>query len=394
MSILFSSIKIGNVQVKNRFIHSGTYEAMASPKGEVTDQLLERYRVLAKGDIGIIIPGFTYVHPFGRAFPFQTGIYNDELIYGLRRLTDVVHEEGGKIMLQLAHAGRQTKKSLIGRQPMGPSGFDRDPVNMVKPVAMTEGEIQEVIYAFGEAAKRAVAAGVDGIQLHGAHGYLINQFISPYFNRRKDNWGGSDEKRFRFLKEVILITKNNVPDGMPILVKLSTNDFTPKEGVTPDLAVRYAKWLTELQIHGLELSCGSSIYSFMNMCRGDVPVDDFVSGFPWWKKPIGKIMIKKMVGEYDLEEGYNVDAAKLIKPVMNNIPLAIVGGFRRFAHMENVIEKGYADLISMSRPFIREPDIVKKFNRGETRKAKCLSCNKCLAAITNDLPVRCYCHEG
>jgi len=186
-------------------MHSATYEAMASETGEVTKKLVKRYQVLAKGEIGLIIPGHMFVHPYGRAAQFQTGIHRDEMVPGLKRLVDAVHKEGGKIFLQISHAGRQTKKALIGRRPMGPSSFDRDPTNMVKAAEMNKEEIMESIAAFGDAARRAVEAGADGIQLHAAHGYLINQFLSPYFNKRKDEWGGSDEKRFSFIREVIQI---------------------------------------------------------------------------------------------------------------------------------------------------------------------------------------------
>ncbi len=390
MTTLFSPIQLGNVQVSNRFVHSATYEAMASLKGEVTDRLVKRYQVLAKGDIGIIIPGYMYVHPFGRALPYQIGIYNDDMIPGLKKMVDVVHQEGGKIFFQLAHAGRQTVKALIGRQPMGPSSFDRDPMNMVKAAEISEHEIQETIEAFGEATRRAVAAGTDGIQLHGAHGYLINQFLSPYFNKRTDDWGGSDEKQFKFLKEVIQISRKNMPEEMPLAIKLSTNDFTPKEGITPALATKYGEWLNNLPVNFLELSSGSAIYSFMNMSRGEVPVDKFVEGLPWWKKPLGKMMMKKLVGKFDLEEGYNIEAAKLIKPVLNGTLLSVVGGFRKLSHMEEVIDKGYSDLVSMSRPFIREPNIIKKFKDGKTDTVSCQSCNKCLAAVANGIPVRCF----
>jgi 2,4-dienoyl-CoA reductase-like NADH-dependent reductase (Old Yellow Enzyme family) len=128
----------------------------------------------------------------------------------------------------------------------------------------------------------------------------------------------------------------------------------------------------------------------MNMCRGEVPLDELVSGLPSWKKPLGKLMLKKMVGKFDLEEGYNLEAAKIIKPALGDIPLSAVGGLRRVAHMEEVLERGYADLISMSRPFIREPFIVKKIRKGEGQVVSCVSCNKCLAAIATERPVRCY----
>ena len=322
MSMLFKSKKIGNVELPNRFVHSATYEGMAKETGEVSDELIKRYEKLAKGGVGLIITGYMYVHPTGRAFPHQTGIHSDDMIPGLKKLTDTVHQEGGKIAFQLAHAGRQTTRGLIGQTPLGPSSRGRDPVNFVKPKEMTEDEIMEIVKAFGAAAKRAVEAGADGIQLHGAHGYLINEFLSPFFNSRTDSWGGSDENRFRFLKEIVLETQKTVPGGMPVLVKLSTNDYTPKAGIKLDLAVKYAEWLAELRIGGVETSCGTAIYSYMNMCRGDVPTAELVKSLSWWEKPMGRLMIGKLEGKMD--------------------------------------------------------------------KVSCVSCNRCLAAVPNDLPIYCY----
>ncbi len=390
MSILFTPINLGDMRIENRFIHSATYEVMASETGEVSDKLVKRYQNLAKGEVGLIIPGYMYVHPLGRSYKYQTGIHNDEMIPGLRKLVEAVHQAGGKIAFQLAHAGRQTTKAVIGQTPIGPSSRGRDPINFVKPMEMTADQVQEVIQAFGAAAKRAVEAGADGIQLHAAHGYLINQFISPFFNQRKDEWGGSDANRFRFLKELISEVRNALPQGMPILVKLNTHDYTPQEGITPSLAVTYAEWLADLKINGLEISCGSAIYSYMNMCRGDVPVKELVNSLPFWKKPLGKLMMKSMVGKYDLEEGYNLEAAKMIKPVLGKIPLFVVGGLRKVAQMTETLEQQYADCISMCRPFIREPFIVKKIKEGKTESVACVSCNRCLAAVPSNMPVRCY----
>ena len=255
---------------------------------------------------------------------------------------------------------------------------------------ITEDEIMEIVKAFGAAAKRAVEAGADGIQLHGAHGYLINEFLSPFFNSRTDSWGGSDENRFRFLKEIVLETQKTVPGGMPVLVKLSTNDYTPKAGIKLDLAVKYAEWLAELRIGGVETSCGTAIYSYMNMCRGDVPTAELVKSLSWWEKPMGRLMIGKLEGKYDLEEGYNLGAAKMIRPVLGDTPLVLVGGMRTVSHMEEVLENKYADFISMSRPFIREPFLVNKIKEGKMDKVSCVSCNRCLAAVPNDLPIYCY----
>jgi 2,4-dienoyl-CoA reductase-like NADH-dependent reductase (Old Yellow Enzyme family) len=156
MSILFEPMKLGNVEIKNRFVRSATYEGMAAETGEVTDGIIKICQQLAKGDVGLIIPGLLYVHPLGRAFRHQAGIHNDDMIPGLKKVVETVHQQGGKIAFQLAHAGRQTTKGVIGQTPIGPSAKGRDPVNFVKPKAMTEGQIHQIIQAFGKAAERAV----------------------------------------------------------------------------------------------------------------------------------------------------------------------------------------------------------------------------------------------
>ena len=390
MSILFSPMKIGNVELPNRFVCSATHETMAKETGEVTDELTKRYTRLAKGGVGLSITGLMFVQSSGRGYKKQTGIHHDSMMAGLTKLADTVHQADGRIAFQLAHCGRQTTKNMIGQTPLAPSSRGHDPMNFVKPKEMTENEIIETISAFGAAAKRAVEAGADGIQLHGAHGYLISEFLSPFFNIRTDSWGGSDENRFRFLKEIYQEVKKVVPVGYPVLVKLNANDYTPKEGITPSLTAKYAGWLAELGIDGVEVSCGTTNYSYMNMCRGDVPTAELVKSLSWWEKPIGRLMIGKLKGKYELEEGYNLEAAKVIKPVLGDTLLFLVGGMRTVSHMESVLENNYADFISMSRPFIREPFLVNKIKEGKMKKVSCVSCNRCLAAVPNGIPVYCY----
>jgi 2,4-dienoyl-CoA reductase-like NADH-dependent reductase (Old Yellow Enzyme family) len=389
MSLLFSPIKIGDMEIKNRFVRSATYEGMALETGKVTDRLIKKYRVLARGEAGLIITGLMFVQPLGRGLKYQTGIQSDDMIPGLKRLVDAVHEEGGKIAFQIAHAGRQSSKEVLGETPMGPSNKVRDPVYFFKPRAMTEAKIQETIESFGTAARRAAEAGADAIQLHAAHGWLINQFLSPFFNRRKDAWGGSDGNRFRFFREIILKIRNTALKDIPILIKVNTNDFTPREGITPPLAAKYAGWLAGLGIDALEVSCGT-LFSYMNMCRGEVPVDEMVQSLPAWKKPVGRLVVNRLVGKYNLEEGYNLKGAKVIKAAIGDIPLILVGGLRTRAHMEEILQENHADLISMCRPFIREPLIVKKIREGTADTVSCLSCNRCLAAIASNLPTLCY----
>ena len=390
MSELFTPQKIGTMEIRNRFVHSATYECMATDDGHMTDALIKRYTRIAKGNAGLIIPGYLFVMPNGRAALRQTGIHDDGMIPGLKSLVDAVHREGSRIVFQLMHSGRQTTKDVIGRTPLSPSKGAMDTIYMVRPREMNEDHIRSVIRAFGAAARRAEAAGADGIQIHAAHGYLVNQFLSPFFNKRTDAWGGSHENRFRFLKEIILEIKKNVSDAFAIMVKLNTRDFTPRDGITPDLACTYAKWLADLAIDGLEVSCGTISYSMFQMCRGDVPSKEMVHTFPWWKKIMGKMMFKTMEGKFDLDQGYNVDAAKLIKPVMGDIPLLVVGGLRKVAHMETVIQNNWADFISMSRPFVKQPHIVNRIRAGKAHNVTCVSCNRCLAAVANLMPLQCY----
>jgi 2,4-dienoyl-CoA reductase-like NADH-dependent reductase (Old Yellow Enzyme family) len=390
MSLLFSPARIGHLEVKNRLVHSATYEAMAGANGEITEQLLKRYTNLAKGETGLIIPGYMYVDESGRALRRQTGIYSDDLIPGLKRLTDAVHYHDGKVVFQLVHAGRQTTRSVAGQVPIGPSSSGRDPVNFVRPREMDENDIQEVIRAFGKAAARAVEAGADGVQIHAAHGYLINQFLSPFFNRRGDDWGSTDENRFRFVEHVFREMKKSIPDTTPILIKLNTNDHTPDAGISPELARLYAESLVALGIDAIEISSGTALYSFMDTCRGEVPVKELCAGLPWWKRPVGRIMMNRLEGKYDLEEGYHLAAARTIKPVMGHVPLMLVGGMRRVSHMEEVLQNRYADFISMSRPFIREPFLAKRLKEGKSDRAGCVSCNKCLATVASVQPVKCH----
>lgn len=390
MSVLFSPVKIGELELVNRFVHSATYECMAEEDGTVSRRLITRYRTLARGQVGLIIPGYMFVHPMGQALKRQTGIHSDAMIPGLRRLCDAVHELGGRIVFQLAHAGRQTTRRVIGQKPRGPSTAVRDPIHFFRPQALNETEIKEIIAAFAEAAGRGVEAGADGVQLHAAHGYLLNQFLSPFFNRRRDRWGGSDENRFRLLREVCVAVRERLKPGMPLLVKLNVNDFTPKPGVTDDLAARYAGWLAELGLDGLEVSCGNFSFAPMNTCRGEVPVAELLQAFPAWKKPIARIILGGWVGRFSLEEAYNLGAAQKIRRVIGAMPLALVGGLRSRAVMEEILAAGHADLISMSRPFIREPHLVRHFRQGTLDAVTCKSCNRCMASVPNELPVRCY----
>ncbi len=389
-SALFTKGKLGALTTRNRFVHSATYEAMASATGEVTEALCTRYRKLAKAEVGLLIPGYMFVQPSGKGQPLQTGIHDDEMVPGLRRLVDAAHDSGAPIVFQLAHAGGQTTAECAGRRPMAPSDVIRDPVSLKKPAAMTESDIENTICAFGQAARRAAEAGADGIQIHAAHGYLLSEFLSPYFNQRSDSWGGSNENRFRMLKDTVLTVRKALPPDKVVLVKMNVNDHVPGGGVTPALAAVYCKELAALGVDGVEVSCGSAHHSFMNMVRGDVPVEDLVSRLPLWKRIFGRMLMKRLVGRFDLVEGYNVEGARMVRAALGNVPLLVVGGMRTLGFMERVVSSGAADFVSLCRPFVREPALVKRFHEGKAQSASCASCNRCFAAVANLLPLKCY----
>ncbi len=389
MDILFSPKKIGNVTIKNRFVHSATCESMADETGEATGSIIERYRSISRGEAGLIITGHMYVDPGGRAFKHQLGIHNDDIIPGLRRLADAVHEEGGSIFFQLSHTGRYTKKSLTGARPVSPSSGRRDAVNYFKrPREMEEGDIRNAIGRFLSAAERAVKSGADGIQLHCAHSYLISQFLSPYFNRRKDEWGGSVDNRFRFLKEIISGINKILPAGMPVAVKLNGNDWISKNDIKPALAAEYARRLKDLGIGALEVSCGSVGHNLAT-CRGEVPIDEMLSGGSRIKSAVLGFARRYVEKKNFFHEAYNLDSARVIKPVITGIPLILVGGMRNVSTMTEILERGEADFISMSRPFIIQPDFVKRVREGTAAASACISCNRCFVTIFNDMPLKC-----
>jgi 2,4-dienoyl-CoA reductase-like NADH-dependent reductase (Old Yellow Enzyme family) len=391
MPMLFTPIKLGNLEIKNRMIASATTEAMATPEGEVTERYIKRYQQLAKGGVGLSITGSLFVHPLGKGGPALAGIHNDRMIPGLKKTTDVVHEADGKIAFQLSHTGRQVKPDLNGQAPLGPSDMKKDPMFGAKAQAMTEVEIREMIDSFVQAAARAGEAGADAVEIMAGHGYLVNQFLSPFFNHRVDSWGGSPENQFRFLKEIILEIKKTNP-GLPVLVKLNINDYTPDAGITLPLAVQYTQWLAELEISGLEITSGTVSYSFMNSYRGDVPLVELLGAMPIWKRPLNQLIISKnLVGKYPCDGEYHLDAAAIIKPAIGNIPLILVGGVRNRQRMDEILRLKQADILSMGRPFIREPMLSNQIMAGRTGESACASCNKCLAYTTlYNRPVQCY----
>lgn len=344
---LFTETVINGMALSNRLVRSATWEGMCEPDGRPTARLAECYRNLARGGVGLIITGYTFVRPDGRQLPGKMGIHRDDFAVEMRGLTGAVHTEGGKLCLQLVHAGGQTDSVHAGVRPLAPSAVKVEQFPE-QPRAMTFADIQSVVKAFSEAARRAKAYGFDGVQLHAAHGYLLNQFLSPHTNYRADEYGGSIENRSRFLMEVYWAVREAVGREYPVLVKLNGADNLVG-GLDLDDARHVARQLDQAGVDAIEIS-------------GGTPASG--PGAP----------IRRHIDQAG-DEGYNLPLARAIKAAVG-CPIMVVGGFRSPEVCEAALQHD-ADYISMSRPFIREPDLANRWRAGNRGRAACTSCNGC-----------------
>ncbi len=362
-SVLFTSKEIGNLTVRNRFIRAATSETMASNEGEVTDSLVELHERLAVGGVGLQILGHAYVHPSGRYHHRQTGIHADSLLSGLTRLTKKVHEKGGLIFAQLTHAGSQTRANP--GEASAPSPV-QNPLTGTIPRELTEEEIWEIIEHFGAAARRAVEAGFDGIHIHGANGYLISEFSSPFSNRRTDQWGGDERRRDRFLMEVYQTVRKSVGSDFPVTLKLGMEDAVP-DGLTIHESIDRASRLEADGLSAIEVSCGVMVAP-TNSARKYVAVDTTraLSDLLWHR------LFRK-----GTSEGYFLPYATALKRRLK-IPIILVGGLRTVENMEKLVARAEADFIALARPFIREPALVSQIRGGRRGRVSCTSCNLCL----------------
>lgn len=348
MTSIFDVTSINGMELKNRLIRSATWEGMCDPEGRPTEKLESLYQSLALGGIGLIVSGYTFVRPEGRQLPSKMGMDNDDIAESHQKLTRIVHQAGGKIAVQLVHAGGQTNTTTAGRQPLAPSSIQVEQFPE-QPAELTKTEINEIVAAFGASAKRAKAWGYDGVQLHGAHGYLINQFLSPLTNQRSDEYGGSFENRTRFLMDVYQEVRAQVGPDYPIMIKLNTSDNLVGGFELTD-GIRTAELLSHAGIDAIEVSAGTPASGAKS------PVRDKIN------KPE--------------KEAYNLKMAKQVKEVVQ-CPVMVVGGMRSFEIVDRTVQQDGIDYISMARPFIREPDLPNRWLNGDHSKATCISCNGC-----------------
>ncbi|MBT8341723.1 MAG: NADH:flavin oxidoreductase [Desulfatitalea sp.] len=366
---LFEPASIKGMHLRNRFVRSATAEGMTTFDGHPTRELEELYCKLAEGEIGLIITcgacieaWQNYPHTLGFRSPF--GIYEDRYIETWQKITRAVHERGAKIAMQIGHLGRQDIAELRGSAPIAPSAIPINGSDVVPPRQMNVGDIKEIVEKFAQACRRVKEAGFDAVQYHGAHGNLINNFMSPFTNIRTDDYGGAVENRARFMVDVIDRTRQLIGTDYPLMIKMNFNDFVDG-GLEKDEALNIADRITRAGIDCIEVSGGTLSES-----------KDHISVKGIHKKE---------------QESYFQIYAKALKEVVA-IPVILVGGHRTPNVMARIVEDGAADFVSMSRPLIREPGLIKRWKNGNFEKAKCISCNQC---FDNWIlrPLRCYADE-
>jgi NADPH2 dehydrogenase len=322
MPKLFDPISIRGLKLKNRIVMAPMATNMAANDGQITERHIKHYTARAEGGVGLIIIEHTYVTPAGKLARNQTGLYDDSQIPYLKKLVDAVHEAGSKVIVQLTHAGSKSSVQVTGSQPVGPSATT-SPDGTETSKALSLKEIKSVIKAFKEGARRAVEAGCDGVELHGAHGFLLNQFISPYTNKREDKYGGSMENRVRFAIEVISDTRLSLGDK-PLFYRFGADDLI-EGGMTRENGRIVAGYLEKAGVDVLDISGGIGVGESFGLT----------------------------------EPGYFVPLAEGIKKVVN-IPVVGVGNITEPKFADRIVREGKVDLVAIGRKLLSEPDFARR----------------------------------
>ena len=344
--LLFSPVRINSLTLKNRIILPSMVTGFAVNNGEVSDQLINYHVERARGGCALNMAEATYVEPSGNSYRLGLGIDCDDKIAGLRRMTDAVHAAGGLMGMQLQHGGRLSTPAT-----------NRGPIRLVSFIpgftpyegsrVLTEDEIGGIVRAYARAARRAQEAGFDLVELHGAHGYLINQFLSPFFNRREDAYGGTPEKRLRFLLEVLRACREAVGPSYPIMCRLTVDEFFAG-GLTLELSKGIASALADNGVDALNVSVGAGESRYYTIPPACVP------------------------------EAFNVERAGAIREAVGGrVPVAVVGRINTAGLAEEVLQSGKADMVVMGRALIADPDLPRKSAEGlEGTVVPCIACNE------------------
>lgn len=355
MKSLFDNTSIKGIQLKNRFVRSATWENRATQDGHMTPELYTIYEELAKNEVGMIITGYANIVSEEKPNPGMMGIYDDSFIEEYKRLTDLVHHYNSRIILQVAYGGTKTTYNRESRIIFAPSEIEEMTTHTLGK-EMTKDEIKYIVEAFAEAARRAKESGFDGIEIHGAHTYLINQFLSPYYNRRTDEYGGSLENRMRFLKEIYSATREKVGGNYPILVKLTATEFFDGGQSFKD-TIEICKELEKIGVDAIEIS--GNIHGKANSMVG-----------------------QEFDGYKIQQEGYFYQYGHEISQQVS-IPIITVGGLSNIFNIDKILQSTGIQYFALARPLLAEPNLIKRWKEGECSTAKCIRCSRCRTNVGN-----------
>lgn len=349
--MLFDSTRIGGIDVSCRVIRSATFEGMADTDGHPTEQLFDQYGALAEGGTGLIITGMIASSSMEPHQPFQIRLDRDSDRAPLKKLTDFVHTKGGKVMAQIVIMGSSILWPEGDGHIISPSGVPELTVGQKESQSLTIAEIQQLIADSAAAARRARQAGFDGVQFHGAHGYLASKFLTPYYNRRTDKFGGTLENRARFLLEAIKAIRQAVGADYPVWVKFNCADFMKEPGLTFEESKQVMAWLAQAGVNAIEVSGGNT---------SSIPRQGVIRPIRRTKEPM-------------YFSKYAAEAAQLLP----DIDIGVVGGFRTVEQIETCLRDTKIAFISLCRPLLRQPDLLKLWKDGSTEPALCISCSRC-----------------
>ena len=376
---VFSPARLGPLTLRNRIIKAATFEA-ATPHALVTDDLITYHRLPAAGGIGMTTVAYLAVSPGGRTDGAQI-YWRPEAIAGLRRLTDAIHAEGAAISAQIGHAGPVANAKSNKARALAPVRFF-NPIGMRFAKAASRQDISDVIAAHAHAARYAVDAGFDAVEVHLGHNYFASSFLSPLINRRDDEFGGSLENRAKVARGVVRAVRDAVGGQIAITAKLTMTDGV-RGGIPLEESLQTAKWLEDDGgLDALELTAGSSLVNPMYLFRGDAPIKEFAGAF---KPPLRwgiRMTGKKFLREYPYREAFLLRDAKQFRAELT-LPLILLGGITNRETMDLAMAEGF-DFVAMGRALLAEPDLINRIRAdgdAHTVKSACTHCNKCMATI-------------
>jgi 4,4'-dithiodibutanoate disulfide reductase len=372
----FEPMRLGPLTLRNRIIKAATFEGVM-PRGQVTDELIDFHRQVARGGVAMTTVAYCAVSPGGRV-QRHTLVMRDDIVADLRRLTDAIHDDGAMVAAQLGHAGL-VANTRSNRQPtLAPSTRLSAPaMGLVR--GATIAQLDEVVADFAHAATVAVAAGFDAIEIHLGHNYLLSSFFSPNLNRRTDQYGGSIENRARLARRVAEAVRIAAGSDTAVIAKFNMDDGVAG-GLWLDESLEIAKLLeADGHLDALELTGGSSLLNGMYFFRGDVPMKEFIATQPtvvgWGFRVFGR----RIFPTYPFEEAFFLPLARQFREALS-MPLILLGGINRRDTIDNALAEGF-DAVAMARALLREPDLVNQMRDHGRTDGLCIHCNKCLPTI-------------